>query len=438
MSSTILDIRPTSRSHAVISAKDIAALPISNMFLWEISILTDTWEIKWWNWISWIDPLIDWYLPLSWWTLTGDLILNADPTNPLWAATKQYVDSLIVWLLDDRWNRDASTNLYPNTWWSGIAWAILKWDIWYISVAWNLWGNPVLVWYSVRALVDTPWQTSSNRDILSIWLWYIPENVANKATDFSVLNNILYPTTLAVSNYIPSYLIWAISTVLTSDLTVSRAIISNWSWKIAVSAVTDTELWYVSGVTSAIQTQINWKQPLDSTLTALAAFNSNWIITQTALDTFVARTITAWSWISITNGNWVSWNPTVSVDSTTLSWVVRISITWVDAKTIATHTILTVPVGKQFVTTHINARINTVTWAGNWPRISLGTNAATYNNIMLNQSMWALDNTAEGWINVIQNIMHIAQAGESITLNLSLAATTTTMLCDFDLIWYYI
>jgi hypothetical protein len=52
----------------------------------------------------------------------------------------------------------------------------------------------------------------------------------------------------------------AATTVVTSDLTASRAAISNSSGKIAVSTVTDTELGYVSGVTSSIQTQLDNKQ----------------------------------------------------------------------------------------------------------------------------------------------------------------------------------
>ena len=49
----------------------------------------------------------------------------------------------------------------------------------------------------------------------------------------------------------------AISTVLTSDLTASRALVSNAAGKIIVSAVTDTEIGHLDGVTSAIQTQLN-------------------------------------------------------------------------------------------------------------------------------------------------------------------------------------
>ena len=51
------------------------------------------------------------------------------------------------------------------------------------------------------------------------------------------------------------------TTITSSDLTASRALTSNASGKVAVSSVTSTELGYVSGVTSAIQTQLDAKQP---------------------------------------------------------------------------------------------------------------------------------------------------------------------------------
>lgn len=49
------------------------------------------------------------------------------------------------------------------------------------------------------------------------------------------------------------------STIVTANLTANRAVISNGSGKIAVSPTTSTELGYVNGVTSAIQTQLNSK-----------------------------------------------------------------------------------------------------------------------------------------------------------------------------------
>jgi hypothetical protein len=49
------------------------------------------------------------------------------------------------------------------------------------------------------------------------------------------------------------------TTIASANLTASRALASDSSGKVAVSAVTSVELGYVSGVTSAIQTQLNGK-----------------------------------------------------------------------------------------------------------------------------------------------------------------------------------
>lgn len=49
------------------------------------------------------------------------------------------------------------------------------------------------------------------------------------------------------------------STITSSNLTANRALVSNGSGKVAVSAVTSTELGYLDGVTSKIQTQLNGK-----------------------------------------------------------------------------------------------------------------------------------------------------------------------------------
>lgn len=50
------------------------------------------------------------------------------------------------------------------------------------------------------------------------------------------------------------------SSITSSDLTASRALVSSSNGKVAVSDVTSTELGYLDGVTSNIQTQINGKQ----------------------------------------------------------------------------------------------------------------------------------------------------------------------------------
>ena len=64
----------------------------------------------------------------------------------------------------------------------------------------------------------------------------------------------------------------AATTIDTENLTTSRALASDANGKVAVSATTSTELGHVSGVTSAIQTQLNGKQ---STLTFNAPSSNN-------------------------------------------------------------------------------------------------------------------------------------------------------------------
>jgi hypothetical protein len=49
------------------------------------------------------------------------------------------------------------------------------------------------------------------------------------------------------------------STITSSNLTANRALLSNSTGKVAVSTVTNTELGYLSGVSSALQTQLNAK-----------------------------------------------------------------------------------------------------------------------------------------------------------------------------------
>ena len=84
-------------------------------------------------------------------------------------------------------------------------------------------------------------QISANVDI-------VQDNVAQNATDIS-----------AVESRRAANIAGAVSTITTGNLTASRALASDGSGKVAVSAVTSTELGYLDGVTSAIQTQIDSK-----------------------------------------------------------------------------------------------------------------------------------------------------------------------------------
>lgn len=97
------------------------------------------------------------------------------------ASANQYAESLVVGLWDDRGGFDASVNTFPTTGGSGAAGAILKGDIWTISVvatAGPLLGLPVGT--AVRAIVDAPGQTASNWSESQAGIGYVPENASNK------------------------------------------------------------------------------------------------------------------------------------------------------------------------------------------------------------------------------------------------------------------
>ena len=150
----------------------------------------------------------------------GTFAANSDVLYPSQKAAKTYSDGLAVGLLRDRGNYDASSNLFPSTGGSGAGGAVKAGDLWYISVGGTLGGTSVLVGYSVRALVDSPAQTSTNWSILNVGLGFVPENVANKSTNVNLgTSNTLYPTQNAVKTYVDGKPVPTLDDVLTSGNT---------------------------------------------------------------------------------------------------------------------------------------------------------------------------------------------------------------------------
>lgn len=95
-------------------------------------------------------------------------------------------------------------------------------------------------------------------------------------------NDTTIPTSAAVKDYVDTQdatkedtITGAATTITGSDLTASKALISNASGKVAASTVTDTELGYVSGVTSSIQDQFDNLTDNNTTYTVSAADGDN-------------------------------------------------------------------------------------------------------------------------------------------------------------------
>ena len=125
------------------------------------------------------------YIPLSYLDADGTLLANSDSKIATQKATKTYADSKIAGLLNYRGAYDASVNLYPSSGGSGAAGAVMKGDMWVISVAGTMGGVDIQIGDSLIANVDTPGQASSKWNTLNTNISYVPEDNANKVISIS-------------------------------------------------------------------------------------------------------------------------------------------------------------------------------------------------------------------------------------------------------------
>jgi hypothetical protein len=107
-----------------------------------------------------------------------ELINAANATAPQsltpLAQVQALISAAVTGLFNDRGNYDASVNAYPSSGGSGGGGAILKGDIWTITVAGTLpTGQAVVPGATVRALINTPGNTQANwgidNDVLTPW-----------------------------------------------------------------------------------------------------------------------------------------------------------------------------------------------------------------------------------------------------------------------------
>ena len=144
-------------------------------------------------------------------------------------------------------------------------------------------------------------------------------------------------------------------------ITRDRALISNSVGIPTHASTTATEIGYVNGVTSSIQTQLNNKQPLDADLTSIAAlgFTATAFLTKTAANTWALDTNT----YSVTGhthsyDNYVKWVINSGATSSNVTAGQTVSIT-----------------GSSPISTSLTDRTLTISHA------TSGVSANTYNNV---------------------------------------------------------
>lgn len=154
-------------------------------------------------------------------------------------AINQAVAAAVI--LQGDWN--ANTNI-PDLTVTGITTGFA----WRVSVGGTTSLGGITPWYVGDLAIKsvTGWIKVDNQDISAIW-----GNIVGTLSGQTDLWNVLQSKQATITG--------AATTITDTNLTANRALISNSGGKVAVSTTTSTELTYLSGVTSNIQTQLNSK-----------------------------------------------------------------------------------------------------------------------------------------------------------------------------------
>ena len=280
-------------------------------------------------WAWWTDTNIDinlvtkgvWNVRINWNIVDPTLyeLLSNKTTNindsawkyPDAPTVKSAIASAVVWLMDYRGSYDASTNIFPATWWSWLAWAILKSDYWICSVPWTLWGVPVTNWDLIIALIDTPWQTSSNWDLISHELWYTPENIANKT--WTIVWNESSTTLYSTIKWMVDWTTWLFATI---SQVLGRQV---YHWIVDRSTTSPLP----TNLTTTTFTLSTWTTPLTywrNGVSTLVNTNKTTTLSWWAWLYFIYFNDNAWTLVNSTSFPWVDSSSTTNVFVATVFW----------------------------------------------------------------------------------------------------------------------
>lgn len=131
-----------------------------------------------------------------------DFSVINDTKYPSVKAVSDFVGAALAGVVNLRGAYDASVNVFPTSGGSGAGGAVRKGDMWFVSVNGTLGGQAVTVGDAFFANVNTPGQTAGNWSIVQVNIVFVPENSANKATNFTAPDNVKFPTVQAVLDLI--------------------------------------------------------------------------------------------------------------------------------------------------------------------------------------------------------------------------------------------
>jgi len=218
---------------------------------------------------------------------------------------------------------------------------------------------------------------------------------------------------------------WKNSTLQLSDVTDVTATAAEVNI-LSGATLSTTELNFVDGVTSPIQSQLNDKQPIDAGLTALANFNTNGIIVQTANDTYTGRTMVApVEGIVITNPAGIAGNPSFGLANdlqaveglTTSGYAVRTSNDTWTTRTISGASSKIVVTNGDGVSSNTDIDLATVTDSGVGTFKKLTTDI--YGRVSGTQNVVASDITG------LVSGIYVDVAGDTMSGNLTMSGGST-------------